>query len=223
MKIFILKIKYSGLGDHLLCSHLPRIAKQFCDYDEVYVSNHSPYRNFQTKELVWEMNPFVDGFCDEDRKWLQVGSVTKEMNILDKVMLFHGLDDGIRFHEPEIYYKPKKISKLGESVIFEPNHRNKYGIPSLKLVEKYFAENIVKWTHQMKPLYGNSPIEGLPIIDANRLKSFCDVIHSCKAFFCFTSGAATLSAGLGKPTTVLYVDGINPRFHHSKLHNYIRL
>jgi len=55
------------------------------------------------------------------------------------------------------------------------------------------------------------------------LEQLCDFIYSCKEFYCFTSGVATLAAALGKPATVLYVEGINPMFHHSKLHSFVRL
>ncbi|GAF92297.1 unnamed protein product, partial [marine sediment metagenome] len=67
------------------------------------------------------------------------------------------------------------------------------------------------------------PLSHLPVIDAKPLEDFCDVIASCKAFFCFTSGCATLAAALGKPSTVLYIYGGFPMFHHSKLHTYTRI
>ena len=63
----ILQIKFGGLGDHLFYSHLPRIAKQSGECTGVYISNHSSFRSPEYKELIWKLNPFVDGFVDRLR------------------------------------------------------------------------------------------------------------------------------------------------------------
>jgi glycosyltransferase involved in cell wall biosynthesis len=55
---------YDGLGDHLLFSHIPELAKKK-GFKEVLVSDHNKYKTAGTKEAVWETNPFVDGFIDE--------------------------------------------------------------------------------------------------------------------------------------------------------------
>ncbi len=221
MERLVLKIKYGGLGDHLLHSPLPRIAKEEYNYDEVCISNYSAYNNPNTKRLVWDLNPFVDGYVDEDGPYPQFGSVPEGKNLLDGVADFFGLGDGSeRFREPELYYEPEFIPELKDAVIFEPNHSNNKGIPSRNNVKRYLRDKGV--THQMKLLHGGNVIRA-KIIDAQKLERFCDVIYSCKAFFCFTSGCATLSAALGKPTTVLYTDGVLAMFHHSKLHTYIKI
>ena len=224
MKELVLKIKWGGLGDHLLYSPIPRVAKQIHGYDKVFISNQSDYLNPNTKRLVWEYNPYVDGFSDEDRPYPAFGTVPKGKNLLDAIIDFVGLpDDGRRFREPEIYYQPKILDIYKDAVIFEPNHGNDKGVPGLKQIERWFGFHPVKRTHQMKSLKGYPPIPNLSVIDAKPLEDFCDVIASCKVFFCFTSGCATLSAALGKPTTVLYVDGGLPMFHHSKLHTYTKI
>src|SRR6266496_3112403 len=64
----ILQIKFGGLGDHLFFSHLPRIAKQSGECTGVYISNQSCFRSPEYKELIWKLNPFVDGFVDEPGK-----------------------------------------------------------------------------------------------------------------------------------------------------------
>ena len=63
-KILIIEIRKGGLGDHLFYSHLPRIAKQTKAFDKVYISNHSFFRHPDYKNLVWELNPFIDGFTN---------------------------------------------------------------------------------------------------------------------------------------------------------------
>lgn len=220
MKELTIKIFYGGLGDHLLHSPLPRIAKQIHGFDKVFISNLSNYNNPVTKKLVWENNPFVDGFNNEDSDYPKFGSIPNDKNILDVVADFFKLSSDARFLEPEIYYKPKVLSKYQNAIIFEPNHSNAYGIPSIKQIKSYFVN--IGLTHQMKSLKGHYP-QLAEMLITKSLNHFCDIICSCKEFYCFTSGAATLAAALSKPTTVLFVDGINPMFHHSKLHTYERL
>lgn len=229
-KGLVIKIKWGALGDHLCYSPIPRIAKETFGYDKVYISNFSDYINPNTKRLVWELNPFVDGFVDVDKPHPTFSEVPKGWNILDTLLGFCGLpDDGIRFREPEIYYKPKILPKYSNAVIFEQNHGNEYGIPSRESVEKYFASLNEPITHQMVELKGtrnhdaSMKFDGMPHFRATSLEHFCDIIVSCKAFYCFTSGVMALSAALGKPTTVMYTDGILPMFHHSRLHTYVKV
>lgn len=223
VKELTLKIFYGGLGDHLTYSPLPRIAKQVYGYDKVYISNHSNYNNPATKKLVWEHNPFVDGFNNSDSDYPKFGSVPIDKNMLDVTADFFNLSSDARFLEPEIYYKPKILYEYQNAIIFEPNTGNAYGIPTVDQVKSYFVNKNL--TYQMKSLKGHYP-QLAKILTTRSLRHFCDIIFSCKRFYCFTSGVATLSAALGKSTTVLYandVTPINPMFHHSKLHTYERL
>ena len=232
-KELVIKIKWGALGDHLCYSPIPRVAKETFGYDKVYISNFSDYINPNTKRLVWELNPFVDGFVDVDKPHPTFSEVPDGWNILDAVVQFCGLpDDGIRFREPEIYYKPKILPKYSNAVIFEPNHGNQRGIPLRQNVDAYFKTLPVPITHQMIELRGtrnydkSMKIVGMPHFKAHDLEHFCDIIFSCKAFYCFTSGVLSLAAALGKPAVVMYrdqSDGILPMFHHSKLHTYVKL
>jgi len=223
MKELVIKIKYGGLGDHLLYSHIPRIAKQSGQYDKVYISNHSDYRNTEIKKFVWERNPFVDGCSDKDVLYPTFSTVEEGINILDKIMLFHGLDDGVRFHETEIYYKPKIISRLKDAVIFDPNFITFCGHPSGKKVEDYFKRNNIIITHQMKILGRNSAINCSQRISSESLEHFCDILNSCKSIYCLATGTAPLAAAINKPATVLFVNGALSMFYYSQLHNYIKV
>ena len=66
----------------------------------------------------------------------------------------------------------------------------------------------------------NRPIAGLIEIQADNLEYFCDIIFSCKAFYCLVSGPATLAAAIRKPAVVFYDNSINSMFLHSKLNSY---
>jgi hypothetical protein len=129
---FVIKVKYGGLGDHLFWSHLPRIAKTVGGYKKVYISNYSDYnRHPDYRKLVWEPNPFVDGFCGEDTPSTDV-VIPAGINLLDAIMLANGLDDGERFHEPEFFYRSRPIENLKTARVFDPNYVSCVGAISNK-------------------------------------------------------------------------------------------
>ena len=219
-----MKIKWGGLGDHLLFSPVPRVAKESGEYDKVYISTLSDYATDEIRKFVWERNPFVDGFVDEDCFYPEFSIVENDMNMLDKVLLLCGVpDDGKRFREPEIYYKPNTIMNLQNAVIYDPNFNCPNGHPTSNSIRDYFRKEVIQITHQMKPFASNRGIEGFSELVAINLEHFCDIIFSCKQLFCLTTGTATLAAALGKFATVLYGKNMLSMFHHSKLHIYRKL
>jgi glycosyltransferase involved in cell wall biosynthesis len=219
---FVIEVKYGGIGDHLFYSHLPRIAKQSGGYDRVYISNHSVYRSEEYKKLVWELNPYVDGFCDGNGEYPLFDSVEEGMNILDKIMLLRGLDDGRRFHEPELYFKCQPRPDLSEAVVYDPNFVSYVGDVSSQEIESFLQNNRVRVTHQMKLRDKNCPIGNYKtVLEATKLEDFCRIVVSCKQLLCLSSGTATIAAALGKPAIVFYGDGQKKMFHHSRLHKYV--
>ena len=92
-KTLIIEIQKGGLGDHLFYSHLPRIAKQTNAFDVVLISNKSQFRNDDYKKIIWELNPFVDGFTDETGIFHFSTYNTDTQNLLDTLMLLYGLED----------------------------------------------------------------------------------------------------------------------------------
>ena len=223
MKEFVFRVNYFGLGDHLFYSHLPRIAKQVHKYKKVFISKYSAFGDRQIKELVWDMNPFFDDISSKQIPKLFTENVTKEENILDRAMLKYGLDDGLRFHEPEIYYMSKIIPELKDAVIFDPNFRTDVGHPSVDMIQTYFKQHNIQITHEMKLRENNRTINCKRKITTKNLKHFCDIIVSCKSMVCFQTGTAPLAAALRKSVTVLHTEDGLSIFEHSKLHNYITL
>ena len=223
MKILILEIQKGGLGDHLFYSHIPRIAKETGMYEYVLVSNHSIFRSPGYKKLVWELNPYVDGFTDEAGIYLSTEKINEDENLLDKLMLLYGLDDGKRFHEPELYYHPNSIAGLADSTIYDPNYISYTGdLKSGQLIEQWFQKNHITVNRQMKKLKNRYiPINGPMEISTNNLEELCSLIVSCKKMYCLTTGTATLAAALQVPVTVFYGTGHNPLYRHSKLHTYV--
>jgi hypothetical protein len=242
---------YGGLGDHLILSHLPRVAKESGKYDRVLVSNRSLFRDPACRVLVWESNPHVDGFTDEQglvllpphtqptpEQWrsvlfhlfFQMGlenritHLQQGCNLLDQFMLSMGLDDGLRFHEPEIHIEIPIIQKYQDLVIYDPNYITNVGSVEVRQIERFFEQAGIKVQAQMALRNKSLPLsQSMTTIKTESLMDFCSVIVSCKELYCLTTGTATLAAALKKPCTVLYGDGVNPLYHHSRLHRYIKL
>jgi hypothetical protein len=247
-KEIILQIGYGGLGDNLFLSHLPQIAKERSNVRRVYVSNHSIFRDAAYKHFIWESNPYVDGFVNEsgleivgphtrprrrslaDYYLLKLGLNNRisylepGCNLLDQYMLTLGFDDGLRFHEPKIYQRIPRTSEYENVIVYDPNYITNAGAISAEAVRDFLKGEGRQVTAQMQ-CYGNSL--QLPEI-TNRISTtgivdFCSLIKSCKALYCLTSGTATLAAALNKPCTVLYGDGVNKIYHHSRLHRYVHV
>jgi len=221
---FVIKIKHGGLGDHLFYSHLPRIAKQSAGFKRVLISNVSEYRHPDYKRLVWEANPFVDGFTDEDAPFPGFSSVPAGTNLLDHIMILRGLDDGKRFHEPELHFQPEKIPALAGAIIYDPNYVSDVGSLEPENVERYFSRKKIRPEFMLQPRGKGAPIRRYgALLQTQNLAHYCSVIASAKQFICLTSGGATLAAALGIPVMALWGPGQWTMFHHSRLHTYVNV
>ena len=225
MKILVLEIQRGGLGDHLFYSHIPRIAKETNAFDKVYISNRSIYRNMDYKKLIWELNPFLDGFTNEKGVTKFPIKTEPNENLLDQLMLLYGLDDGKRFHDPEIYYEPEKNDALKDKLIYDPNYVSYIGdLKNSIPIENWLKENNIQIDLQMKILSKHHlPIECLHSFQTPTIFEFCSAIISCKKLFCLTTGTATLAASLKVPATVFHGTGQPKMYHHSTLHQYINV
>ena len=232
----IIEIAYGGLGDTLFHSHLPRLAKESGKYSAVLLSNMTPFRDPVHRRVVWQLNPYVDGFVDKPGVLFQhllrrkgISPVRFRMrdgmNLLDEIMLAYGFDDGLRFHEPELYYKPNNVIELSDKVIFDPNWVSPVNDETtISRIERYFAENGIKSDMQFAPRKNSRPLAACSTYIRDRsFEHFCDIVYSCKDIYCFATGTAVLAAALGKKANVFYHKGINRDFLFSKLHNYIDL
>ncbi len=225
-KTLVLNIRFGGLGDHLFYSHIPRIAKETGTYGNVYVSNRSEFRSPEYKRLIWEKNPFVDGFSDEpDTQFIRdISEFEKDpihYNILDTLMFMLGLDDGKRFHEPELYYEPKLRADVADADLYDPNYVSNIGEFSSTDLARCMWKLGLAPNAQMAMRDRSIPLPIERTATAKDLEDFCDIVNSCHSLCCLTSGTATLAAALGKPAVAFYGAGQSRRFHHSKLHRYV--
>src|SRR5947208_379571 len=123
MNDLVIEVKHGGLGDHLFHSHLPRIAKETGTYRRVFYSLLSVARNEEITDLIWKSNPFVDGFIDAPGTRHNRGIFSqREGNLLDAVMLQHGMDDGLRHHEPELFPDIQANDELSDVGVYDPNY-----------------------------------------------------------------------------------------------------
>ena len=223
-RVLVIEVPYGGLGDHLFFSHIPRIAKQTKGYDKVFISKVSPIRRSEHMDFIWGKNPYVDGFTSMTGQ-IYRGSELAQMNILDKIMLFYGLDDGVRFHEPEIYYKPKILDEYVGKVIFDPNFVTKLNDSlTLAWVTKYLKDNNIKVDMQFKPRGDCIPLMGCEYyIEDKSFEEFCNILYSCKEIYSYATGTAVLLAALGKSGNVFFHDEVKNEFLFSKLNKYINL
>jgi hypothetical protein len=247
-KQIILQIGHGGLGDNLFLSHIPQIAKETSNMRRVFVSNRSVFRDVTYKQLIWESNPYVDGFVDEpgleivgpharrvgdslvDHYMLKMGFNNRisylepGCNLLDQYMLTLGFDDGLRFHEPKIYQQIPRRSEYANAILYDPNYITHVGTISAEAVREFLEREAVRANVQIQAQANCIELpEITDRISAASIVDFCSLIVSCKALYCLMSGTATLAAALGKPCTVLYGDGVNKIYHHSRLHRYVHV
>lgn len=220
----VLHIKFGGLGDHLFYSHLPRVAKETGRYKYVYISNHSALRNNEILRLVWENNPYIDGICDEPCLYPEVQRVREGCNFLDELMLLYDMDDGLRYHDPEIYYDPKIKPELAGKIIYDPNYISNAGSLTPETINEYFINNKIHIDLQMELRNRSIPLHNCDKwLDSKSLEDFCDIIYSCKQLYCLVTGTATLSSALNRSATVLYGNGVGKWFLHSKRNKYVEI
>ncbi len=167
-------------------------------------------------------------FAEDQEVTLEAGE-----NLLDRLMLRLGIDDGRRFHEPEIFFKPALKPELRDATIYDPNFISWVGGLSPQDIEHFFRKKKIHVDFQMKPRAGGADSRfdltytnlalprAVPTLETPTLEEFCSVIVSCRQMFCLTTGSATLAAALGKPVVVLYGESHNPLYRHSKLLDYV--
>lgn len=217
----IIKVAYGGLGDHLFWSHIPRIAKQTGRYNRVLISNKSDFRNPDYKHLIWELNPYIDGFSNKDAPVPRISTLEPGMNLLDRLMIESRLDDGQRYHEPELYYQPRILSEFSQKVLYDPNYVSFVGQIDLNKISS-ILKNESDPIMQFIPLVKTYPVAcAAEEIKTTSIYHYCDIIMSCKKFFCLASGGATLASALGRSATVFYGHGQAPMFQHSRRHRYV--
>ena len=230
----IIEVEDGGLGDHLFHSCIPRLAKQSGLYSKILLSNLSNFRDINHKEIIWQINPYLDGFTNYPGIPIRKRLVNEnknnfifnnhDENILDKINKTYGLNSGTLYLDPEIYYTPIKKIYLQDKIIFDPNWiTNLYEESQIKsTIINYFKKNNIKIDFALKckkAIFVNE----FQIIHDKNFKDFCDVLYSAKSVYCFATGTAVLCSALNINANVFFTKKMNKLFKFSNKHNYIQI
>jgi hypothetical protein len=223
----IITQEFGGLGDHLLYSHIPRLAKQSGHYSKVFISEFSEYRNLIYKEAVWSSNPYVDGFVFSfDKLYRSNYKLVKSNQVLStKLAALYGLPT-IVDNPPEIYYNPHydlELSQYKNKIILDLNSLS--WRPDLedysKLKTKLFELNL----EPDFQFISNDGINlfNIPLIDTKSFDEFYNIVKYSKSVICFPTGTAMLSIALKKNTFVFYSNDLHNDFIYNNHATYILL
>lgn len=221
MDTFIIQVEYGGLGDHLFYSHLPRIAKEK-GVKKVLISTKSANRNPEYMDLIWRKNPHVDGTTDDPGFTYRGNPSMDGGNVFDATMIGAGLDNGTRWNEPEIYYKPEPFPEISNLSIYDPNYVSFLGSITPEKIRSWMAEKNIKPDVELM-VRGKNMSLGLTPYPTSDIWTFCRILASCREIYCTASGASVLSRALGRTATVFTGREVQPGFLFSKNHTYVVL
>ncbi len=200
---------WGGLGDNLQFSTLPEIFSKL-GY-EVYISDKNAYRNPDIFELVWKLNPYVKGISNEQPNIGEIGiykRIHTKKSIVYNQEACHGL---IPENEiPKIYYTPKIITEFKNKIFVDLSAVSSFPIKPKNfdqyLKDKHKEDEIVvpnfnRKIHTNEYMNFNYHTK----IDIQSIFHFCDIIHSCKYFYCCFSGQAVLASSLNKIETTVFI------------------
>jgi len=221
---FVLEIGCGGLGDHLFNTPLPRLAKEIGGCERVYISTRSKFNQPEYRKYLWENNRYVDGFVDEPGFLLWRMKAPPDGNLLDHLIIGAGFDDGGRWHDPEIEDVFEIDPALQGLTIYDPNFVSNAGDVSAQLVERFLTERGIRIDAQLAPRWNSHPLPSVSrIVPTSDFARFASIIKSADRIVCLTTGTPSLAAALGTRCTVLWATRVDPVFHHSRLHEYIRI
>jgi tetratricopeptide (TPR) repeat protein len=212
---------YDGLGDNLVFSHIPRIAKESGVFKEVLVSTRNVYKGKGYAEMVWNTNPYVDGFTDHPGTYSSIqmnrilekwNNIHPSLNLMDSIMLLHDLDDGKRGHTPECYYKPKRLEWLKDSVVLDAGAKTMdlRQVDPERLLEVLRDHGIFPdYVIESKASSATLSFPGIERIEPGSIEEWADVMFSAKHYVCFNSGGYWLSGSLGIKAKHIWVESKN--------------
>ncbi len=221
----VLSSNFGGLGDNLQLSSLPEeFWKQFGR--STYISAKSNHRNDEIFELVWKSNPYVLGVSNKRpiagdlTAWRSLKN-PKITNVISHWEFTHGLN--VTNECPKIYYTPKKIDGLKNTVLIDlssitlfpspgANTVNSYNPELLKMAINHQLENYSNYDF-VKVLFNNdlneknSSAKNIDMIltdyeirgvQVKSIFDYVDLMASCSAIITIYSGAAVLASSIKK-------------------------
>ena len=214
MKTYIINVRYGGLGDHLFFSPIPRLLKEKYDHKcRVFLSTEPNFRHWQTYELVWAKNPYLDGVIDPlTFQFEPLAKLETSTQVMKDILKQYSID----FEEepkPEIYWGIDKRKDLPKFVV-DLNFSSFTGLllSDLITISEMFDKKFVFVNPSSTLKKFISPVQ---CFQTKSLFDYASLIYSSEEFFCLTSGGATLAAALGVRAKVFAVQEYPEYFKHS--------
>jgi len=206
----------TGLGDNLVYSIIPRLAKEQ-GYEKVFISELNKPRHESINDLVWKSNSYVDNWInqkadlknslehilnDEDY------SKNHSKNLINMIADSYDLKyDGLL--SPEIYYQPKNLSEFKNALIWDPNFvTSSHNITTQKVID-WVESNNISFDYQISSLNESALVLPDRFFKKGTIKTidifnYVDILHSAKMTFMLLSGGTILSAAINKKSTCLF-------------------
>jgi hypothetical protein len=187
---------WGGLGDNLQFTTLPELYSKL-GY-KVYISNKNAYRNNELYDLIWKLNPFIEGTTDLPENAGASKGLFLTGNFIKDIEITHGLVNGYRKY-PVIYYKPIKIDGLDNYIFYDITSISTH--PDDNELISSFKSIFCKYPNLKPRKIQFTNIENRDIEELNdepykinNIYEFCDLLYSCKVFVTTFSGAAVLAS-----------------------------
>lgn len=210
----IISQPWGGLGDNLQFSTLPQLysEKGF----DVYISSDNIYRNPQIADITWKINPYIKGISDlPPNSGACKGVYWINNEYIKSIEYAHGFREGLNKY-PVIYYTPKKIETLANTVVYDMNaSSNAYSdifilSSFVKIFNQYPGCEKKKIIPTSLENVRTTPGFFTESIEVHNLFDYCDIIYSCKALICLRTGTAVLASAVKR-------DNLTPDIH--SIHN----
>jgi len=203
-KKIIIEQPWGGLGDNLQFSTLPEMGKKLGF--EVWVSNRNVYRNPDIKRLVWDLNPYIEGFTDESGN-IPFNPVNGNIINHWELEFFGKTENDL----PKLYYKPNKLSEYSDRIVIDSN----------AITSPINFNSVLENYKEQDPIILNSSYNNLKSIQTKDIFEWVDILISCKKFICQYSGSSVVTATY-KINADVY-ECCNDNMYRFKGNNYIKL
>jgi len=225
---------WGGLGDNLQYTTLPELFHNMGF--KVYISDKNAYRNSEIYDLVWKLNPYIQGISDLPPNAGECrGMNLFTDNFLRNIELSHSLYNGFREY-PIIYYKPKYVDNIDKYIFYDTTSisTNPGDLQLKTAFENIFSKHPNLIPCKIKFIHiDNREIENFSHEEyiIHNIYEYCDLLYSCKVFVTGFSGASHLCSAVKQenPTPIIYSfhtpEGIqaNAAFYKFKNVNYLPL